>query len=46
MIEWSPADNAAVRIQFPEEFQRVLVVAYRPSQLWVEANSWSPAIQF
>lgn len=37
---------AAVRIQFPEEFQKVLVVADRPSQVWVEPKSWSPAIKF
>lgn len=36
----------AVRIQFPEEFQKVLLVWYRPSQLWVEPKSWSPAIKF
>ena len=42
----SPEPVTSVRIQFPEEFQKVLVVAYRPSQLWVEPNSWSPAIKF
>ena len=42
----SPEPVTSIRIQFPEEFQKVLVVAYRPSQLWVEPKSWSPAIQF
>lgn len=36
----------AVRVQFPEEFQKVLVVAYRPNQYWVDARAWSPNIRF
>jgi hypothetical protein len=36
----------AVQVQFPEEFQKVLVVAFRPSQLWVEGKALSPAIRF
>lgn len=36
----------AIRVQFPEEFQKVLVVSYRPSQVWVEPKLWSPAIRF
>lgn len=36
----------AVRVQFPEEFQKVLLVWYRPNQLWVDPKSWSPAIRF
>lgn len=36
----------AVRIRFAPEFQKVLVVAYRPTQLWVEQNTLSPAIRF
>ena len=36
----------SVRVQFPEEFQKVLVVAYRPSQTWVEGKSLSPEIRF
>ncbi len=35
-----------VRIQFPEEFQKVLVVAYRPAQLWAEPKTLSPVIKF
>ena len=42
----SPEPVTSVRVQFPEEFQKVLVVAYRPTQLWVEPKSWSPAIKF
>ena len=42
----SPEKVAAVRIQFPEEFQNVLVVWYRANQLWVEPKSWSPALRF
>jgi len=37
---------SSLRIQFPEEFQRVLVVSYRPNQVWVDPRSWSPAIRF
>ncbi len=37
---------ASLRVQFPEEFQRVLVVAYRPSQVWAEPRTMSPAIRF
>jgi hypothetical protein len=36
----------SLRIQFPEEFQKVLVVSYRPTQVWVDTKSWSPAIRF
>lgn len=36
----------AVNIQFPEELKRVLVVSYRPSQVWVEPNLSSSAIKF
>lgn len=39
-------DIASVRIQFPDEFQKVLVVATRPSQFWVERQSLSPEIKF
>ena len=37
---------ASVRVQFPEEFQKVLVVAFRPTQVWVESKAVSPAIKF
>ncbi len=39
-------DVTAVRVQFPGDFQKVLVVWYRASQLWVETKSWSPALKF
>lgn len=40
------SEITSVRIQFPEEFRKVLVVAYRPTQLWVEPKALSPAIRF
>ena len=36
----------SVRIKFPEEFNKVLVVAFRPNQLWVEPKSYSSEIKF
>lgn len=39
-------DISGVQVQFPEEFGRVLVVAYRPNQFWVERKSLSPMIRF
>jgi hypothetical protein len=36
----------SVRIQSPDEFLKVLVVAFRPNQLWVERKSLSPEIKF
>lgn len=36
----------AVRMQFPEEFQSVLVVSYRTRQVWVQPKLWSPPIKF
>ena len=35
-----------VRVQFPDEFQKVLVVSYRPDQVWVESKAMSPVIKF
>ena len=35
-----------VAIEFPAMLQRVLVVAYRPTQAWVDAGTRSPAIAF
>lgn len=35
-----------LRMQFAPEFQQVLLVWYRPTQTWVEPNTWSPAIRF
>lgn len=42
----APQNISSVTIRLPEEFQRVLVVSYRPSQVWVESNTPSPAIKF
>jgi hypothetical protein len=36
----------AVRVQFPAEYQKVLVVAFRPSQTWTEGARLSAAILF
>ncbi len=36
----------SLKIQFPEEFRKVLVVAFRPTQLWVEPRSLSAEIRF
>lgn len=35
-----------VQAQFPDEFQKMLVVAFRPNQLWVERKALSSAIKF
>ena len=42
----APQEVTAVRAQFPDEFQRVLVVAYRPNQTWSEPKTGSPTIKF
>ena len=36
----------AVTLRFPQEFQRVLVVSYKPNQVWVDPTSTSPRIIF
>jgi hypothetical protein len=36
----------SVRVQFPEEWQKVMVVWFRPGQQWVEGGSLSPAMKF
>ena len=36
----------SVKVQFPEEFQRVLVVAYKPTQVYVERKAISGPIKF
>ena len=33
-------------MKFPEEFQKVLVVSYRPNQVWVDSKTLSPEIKF
>ena len=42
----STDDIGSLAIRLPEELQRVLVVSYRPSQRWVEANKRSTEIGF
>lgn len=37
---------AGARVQFPAEWQRVLVVWYRPLQQWVEGKTLSPVLRF
>ncbi len=37
---------AAMTARFPMEFQRVLVVSYKPSQVWVDPAVPSPRISF
>ena len=36
----------SVKVQFPAEFQRVLVVAYKPTQVYVERKAISGPIKF
>ncbi len=36
----------AVTIRFPSEFARVLVVSYKPNQVWVDPTMRSPRITF
>ena len=42
----STDDISSSTIRLPEEFQRVLVVSYRPSQRWVEPGARSSEIRF
>lgn len=37
---------AGVRMQLPAEWQRVLLVWYRPAQQWVESSTISPVLHF
>lgn len=36
----------SLMMQFPPEFQKVLVVSYRPNQVWAERGVVSPEIKF
>ena len=36
----------SLTVKFPEEFQKVLVVSYRPTQVWVDSKAVSPEIKF
>lgn len=42
----APVEVTGVTVRFPEEFQNVLVVSYRPNQVWVENKTLSPQIKF
>ena len=42
----APYAIGSVTVRFPEEFQKVLVVSYRPNQVWVEGKKASPPITF
>ena len=45
----SPLLSPSVRVKFPSAFRRVLVVSYRPNQVWVnagDAEGVSPEIKF
>ena len=42
----APADVGGLTIRFPEEFEKVLVVSYRPNQVWVEKKTLSREIRF
>ena len=42
----APHEITAVTVKFPEEFQKVLVVSYRPNQVWANSKELSPEIKF
>jgi hypothetical protein len=42
----APEKIVGLRVQFAPEFQKLLLVWYRPTQTWVEPDTWSPAIRF
>jgi hypothetical protein len=42
----APGEIAAITMKFPEEFRKVLVVSYRPNQVWADSKSLSPEIKF
>ena len=37
---------SAAQVQFPEEFEKVLVVSYKPNQVWVERKAVSAELKF
>lgn len=39
-------DFHSLKMQFPPEFRDVLVVSYRPAQVWVKPDQSSPAVVF
>jgi hypothetical protein len=40
------ADFTSVTLKLPAQFQQVLVVSYRPKQVWLKPHAVSPAISF
>jgi hypothetical protein len=42
----SKAPITSIRVSFPQEFGPVLVVSYKPRQVWVAPKLWSPEIVF
>jgi hypothetical protein len=42
----SGREIVAVTVRFPEEFQKVLVVSYRPQQAWADGGTLSPEVKF
>jgi len=53
MVPWevraelhSPVPVTALRVKFTPAFGRVMVVSYRPRQVWVDASAMSSAITF
>ncbi len=42
----STGEIVSVKVLFPAEFQKVLVVAYKPNQTWVEPKTVSSVIKF
>ena len=45
-VEATAPKFTAVYMRFPAEFQRVLVVSYRPNQTWVDPKAAPPEIKF
>ena len=42
----APIDVGGVTMRFPEEFENIVVVSYRPNQVWVDVKAVSPEIKF
>jgi hypothetical protein len=42
----STQEITSLKVQLPEEFRKVLVVSFRPNQVWVEGKGLSPEIKF
>lgn len=42
----APKEISGVTMQFPDEFRRMLVVSYRPNQVWVDPKGAAVEIRF